>query len=360
VSARGALSLADRARGALLGAFIGDALALGPHWYYDLDELHARYGTWISGYTDPRPDHYHAGMKAGESSQAGILLRLTLDSLAACGAYDEADFCRRMDRDFLPRIDGRPMHGPGGYTSQSIREAWRKRVQQRLPWGQVGGAADTTEAAERTLAIAVRYARDPAALAAAVTRNTVLTQTDGTVVAMTVAFAAVLGMLVEGHALDESVSDKLMARVRSGTLPFHSVTREGGGVPPADAAETPVAGRFPSPDALLTAGAIARAAHDPGIRIEPAWKVSLVYGMPCAVYHQFQPAYYLAARFAGDFESAVLHAVNGGGQNLARALLTGALAGAQCGLGGIPRRFIDDLVDHEPLLALIEKVAAQA
>ena len=31
-------------------------------------------------------------------------------------------------------------------------------------------------------------------------------------------------------------------------------------------------------------------------------------------------AHDLAARFAGDFESAVLHAVNGGGQNLARAI----------------------------------------
>ena len=28
----------DRAVGAIMGAFIGDALALGPHWYYDLDE----------------------------------------------------------------------------------------------------------------------------------------------------------------------------------------------------------------------------------------------------------------------------------------------------------------------------------
>lgn len=351
--------LADRAAGALMGAFIGDALALGPHWYYDLDALRTRYGAWISDYTAPMPDHYHAGMKAGESSQAGVLLRLTLESLAERGSYDEADFCRRMDEVFFPQIDGTPMHGPGGYTSQSIREAWRKRMQQGLPWGQVAGNADTTEAAERTLAIAVRYALDPAALADAVTRNTVLTQTDGTVVAMTLAFGAVLGMLVEGHALDAAISAKLMARVKSGALPFHTVTSGNVQAPRPGSVEVPTAGRFPSPDALLTQSSIARAALDPDVRIEPAWKVSLVYGMPCAVYHQFPAAYYLAARFADDFESAVLHAVNGGGQNLARAMLTGALVGAQVGFSRIPQRFITGLADSAALRAIVQHVAAQ-
>ncbi len=37
----------------------------------------------------------------------------------------------------------------------------------------------------------------------------------------------------------------------------------------------------------------------------------------------------LAARFSGDFERGVLHALNGGGQNMSRACLTGALLGAQ-------------------------------
>src|SRR5690606_38965165 len=151
------------------------ALALGPHWYYDLDELQAEFGDWITDYTAPRPGRYHAGMKAGQSSQAGILLHLTAESLVACDGYDEVDFCRRLD-DFFGLLDGQPMSGPGGYTSQSIREAWRKRVGERLPWGRIGGAADTTEAAERTLAIAIRLARRPGALAAAIGANTVLTQ----------------------------------------------------------------------------------------------------------------------------------------------------------------------------------------
>ena len=355
-----AQSFQDRAAGALMGAFIGDALALGPHWYYDLDELHAAYGDWITDYTDPKAGRYHAGLKAGQPSQAGVLLRLTLGSLVEKGGYDEADFCRHLDEDFFPLIDGKPMGGPGGYTSQSIREAWRRRVEQGRPWGQTGGNADTTEAAERILAIAVRYALQPAKLAAAVTGNTLLTQTDGTVLAMTVAFGAILGLLVEGHALDGEISGKLMARVKSGELPFHAVTSGKLQAPRPGEAEAPTLGRFPSPDALLGPANIARAARDPGIRIEPAWKASLVYGMPCAVYHQFPAAYYLAARFPDDFESAVLHAVNGGGQNQARAILTGALAGAQTGLSGIPRRFLDGLEGAEELLQLSASLADQA
>jgi ADP-ribosylglycohydrolase len=102
---------------------------------------------------------------------------------------------------------------------------------------------------------------------------------------------------------------------------------------------------------------MAAAAADPQIRIEPAWKVSIVYGMPCAIYHQLPAAYYLAARFGDDFESAVLHAINGGGQNQARAILTGALVGARAGLSGIPQRFLDGLENAETLIGLTEALA---
>jgi ADP-ribosylglycohydrolase len=81
--------------------------------------------------------------------------------------------------------------------------------------------------------------------------------------------------------------------------------------------------------------------------------------MPCAIYHQLRVAYYLAARFANDFESAVLHAINGGGQNMSRAMLTGALVGAQVGGEGIPGRFIDSLENGKELLALAKKIGKQ-
>src|SRR5688500_2539755 len=354
------VAIQDRAAGAIIGAFIGDALGLGPHWYYDLEEIRRDYGDWITTFTDPKPGRYHEGLKAGQLSQAGIILRLMLRSLVERGAYDEADFCRRMDEELFPLLDGTPANGPGGYTSQSIRNAWRKRVQQKLPWGQTGGHADTTEAIERTLAIAVRYATQPHELATAISNNARLTQIDDTVLSMTVAYGAVLSLLVQGHELDKDLSGKLMHLVKTGELPFHAVTHSDLQPPRPGDPDPPLAGRFASPDALLTPSYVAIAAADPGIPIGPAWKVSLVYGMPCAIYHQLPAAYYLAARFPRDFESAVLHAVNGGGQNQARAILTGALVGAQTGMSNIPRRFLDGLEEGETLGRLAMDLAAQA
>lgn len=348
----------ERVRGAIMGAFVGDALALGPHWYYDLDELRSAYGDWIRDYTAPKPGRYHAGLPAGASSQSGIILALTLQSLVDCKGYDEANFCSRLDKELFTQLDGKPMSGPGGYTSQSMRDVWRAR-QRGLPWGQVASLADNTEAAERVLAIAVRYAHDPALLARYVSGNTALTQRDPTVGAMTLAYGAVLAQLVQGEALDSQLSGKLMALVKDGRLPFHTVTSGHLDLPTAP--EAPLqAGQFASPDALLTVSSIASAVQDYGVVIDPAWKVSLVYGMPCAVYHQFPAAYHLAARFGSEFESAVLHAVNGGGQNQARAILTGALCGAMGGLQAIPQRFLDGLQDGERYLALATQLADQA
>lgn len=347
----------DRAAGAILGAFIGDALGLGCHWYYNLDELHRDHGPWISDYTTPKLGRYHAGMRAGQLSQSGIILKTLLHSVIECKGYSEQDFTRQLDEDLFTKIDGTPSQGPGGYTSQSIRDAYHRRVQQKKSWRETGGHADTTEAAERAIVLAVRYAMQPAKVAEHVSTNCILTQADESIVAMTTAFSLVLSQLVSGEKLEPGISQKLMKLVQSGDLPFHSVMKSDLSASRSGDEDPKRAGSFSSPDALLTAHYMALAATDPGVVIEPAWKVSIVYGMPCAIYHQLPAVYYLATRFAGDFESAVLHAINGGGQNMSRAMLTGALVGAQVGLSGIPMRFIDGLEDGQELVQLAKLLA---
>lgn len=347
-----ALSQRDRAIGALMGAFIGDAIGMGVHWYYDLDEMHRDHGEWVSGYRDPISGRYHDMLKAGDLTQAGIILKLTMQSITKKKGYEEAAFCKMMDEELFTKMDGKPMSGPGGYTSQSIRCVYEQR-KAGIPWSETGSASDTTEAIERVLSMGVLYANDPKKLAEVITANTNLTQDDPLVVSMTVAFNAVLALLIQGKPLDDNITDVLFEMVKDGRLPFHAVTSDNLKPPAKGSADPSRAGKFSSPDALITPSTCAAAAADSShIKIEPAWKVSLVYGMPCAIYHILPAVYYLSARFKDDFESAVLHAVNGGGQNCARAMLTGALVGAQVGLSGIPARFMDGLREKTELLQL--------
>lgn len=332
------MRLQERVAGCVMGSLIADALATGCHWYYDLDELHAACGPWIADYLKPKAGHYHEGLEAGELSQCGRILVLLLESLVENGHYEERDFCDRLDRQLLPLLDGTPFCGPGGYTSQSIRDAYRFRIQEQRAWGSFASPADTTEAAERAVVLAARYALSPSLIATTVMNNCRLTQDDPMVVAMTTAYQSVLGCVLRGDAIGPEISGRLMLLQKEGHLPFP----------------------FASPDSLLTPASVMRAASDPAVRIEPAWRVAEVYGMPCAIFHQLPAAYYLAARFQEDFETAVCQALNSGGQNLSRAKLTAALVGAHVGLQGIPSRWVEGLHDHAKLLDLAVRLGQQA
>ena len=348
----------NRVAGALMGAFIGEALGVGPHWFYDLNELQQHYGTWIDGYTRPLPGRYHDGLEPGDLSQSGLILALTVDSLLQAKGYDDEDFRRRFEGEIFAKIDGAPMSGPGGYTSQSVRESFLRWQANGGAWAGIAGPADSTEALERTIALGAFYAFDLSAMAASVKRNARLMQNDATVLSMTVAFNAVLALLIQGKALDGDLSGKLMSSAKAGALPFYVLTT-GNLAPPKPGEADPLSDeRFASPDALLSPSYMARAARDPAVQIEPASKVSLVYGMPCAIYHMLPAAYYLAARFSDDFESGVLHALNGGGQNQVRAMLTGTLIGAQSGIDRIPERFIEGLTDKNALLSKVLELGA--
>jgi ADP-ribosylglycohydrolase len=72
-----------------MGALIGEALGVGPHWYYDLEEMRRDYGAWISGYTEPKPNRYHAGLKAGQLSQAGLITTMLLRPVVEKNGYDD-------------------------------------------------------------------------------------------------------------------------------------------------------------------------------------------------------------------------------------------------------------------------------
>lgn len=126
--------------------------------YYDLAELRREFGPWIDGYAASKPGRYHEGCAAGDLSQTGDVAALLLRSLAERGAYEEPDFCARLDG-YLDTLDGSPYCVVGArtnYTDVAMRDLWRarkagpgsggrlagwRRVRLSLPAGWLAGEA---------------------------------------------------------------------------------------------------------------------------------------------------------------------------------------------------------------------------
>ena len=131
------------------GSFIGDALAMPVHWYYDRAALRSDYGV-VRDYIAPRnphPDsvlwrsryaalnargeilhgqakywgrrgiHYHQFLQAGENTLNLQLAKLLIDSLVARGGYDADDYLKRYI-EFMTT--------PGRHRDTYVEECHRK------------------------------------------------------------------------------------------------------------------------------------------------------------------------------------------------------------------------------------------
>lgn len=333
----------DHALGAIMGTLIGDALGVGPHWYYDLEQLKADYGEWINDYTAPKPDRFHAGLGAGENSQTGQIVALLLESVADNGSYDESDFCLRLDG-LLATLDGTPEGGR--YTDAAMRDVWHAR-QAGQRWGRAGSYADTAEAAIRTVVLSACYYNDFKKLLESCRSNVLLTHRDPFVAGCSVAFGLVVAALINGDTL-ETAGSRITEQAKADRLALSVSLPE---LLDADGAATEVSFH----DALLQPKWSYTSAQDDAVQINPPWKACQLFGLACSLSFMLPAAYYFVSRFEEDFELPVLSAINGGGNNMARASLAGALAGAQAGLSGIPQRFITGLADSERLLEMAKR-----
>ena len=338
------LTQKDRIMGAIMGVIIGDALGVGSHWYYDLENLKKDFGPWVSDYSDPQPNgatrhvdihkhRYEEGVRAGDVSQTGQLIIMLLESVAEKGSYDRKDFTSRVDK-FFETLDGTRLSGR--FTDQAIRETWKHR-HDGIGWDdpKVGGNAITSESAQMNTILAALYYKNATRLAKESHRNHTVFYDNDFSATHSISYALVVGGLIDGVPLAEI--RKYRSSVDRGILSK---------IAP-----------FPDSRSQVETGAIV---WNPEITFDPPHLISQVYGAHCEIQQLLPAAYYLIHRYPDDFEKAVLAAINGGGNNMARAALTGGMSGAMVGVKGIPERYIKGLKDYKRLLKLAEKVAELA
>jgi len=335
------ISTKDRIMGSIMGVLIGDALGLGCHWYYNLENLKKDFGPWISEYHDPKPDgscrllkihqhRYNEGVRAGDVSQTGQLYIMLLESIVEKEGYDRVDFASRIDK-FFETIDGKAYSGR--YTDMAIRETWKNR-HNGVEWDdpKVGSNAITSEAAQINAILAALYYKDPVQVVKQANQNTKLFYYNDFAITHSVAYSIVVSGLINDVPL-KGITQYIRSINRS-TLRQYA----------------------PYNDSQIQVQT-GESALDPEITFEPPHLISKVYGQHCEIQQLLPAAYYLVHRYPDDFEMAVLSAINGGGNNMARAALTGGMSGAMVGLKGIPVRFIQGLKNHEYLLKLAEAIA---
>jgi ADP-ribosyl-[dinitrogen reductase] hydrolase len=333
--------MSDPLHGMVWGSFIGDALAMPVHWYYDRAALHRDYGTvrdylpprnphpgsilWRSEYTalnargeilhdqaeywGRRDIHYHQFLRAGENTLNLQLAKMLMESLVARGSYEPDGYLQRYTEFMLT---------PGQHRDTYVEECHRKfftaYARGTAPRKCAGSDIHIGGLAHVGILCAFR-ASDAKAARAAVREHITLTHRSDEVLAAGDALAQILCDTAAGGDLRTAIfqhgADWFSKRKAE------QWSRE--------------------PDEVVI-----------GHRVSPA----------CYIADAFPASLYLAWKYAGDFESGVIANANVGGDNCHRGAVVGALLGAAVGESGIPPRFIGELHGTGPLRAQIESLAA--
>ncbi|MDI1298527.1 ADP-ribosylglycohydrolase family protein [Methylotenera sp.] len=356
------LNRADRMRGALWGMFVGDALAMPVHWYYNIAALWQDFGT-VSDYQAPKEHHpnsimalantakagrgsqegdiignvilkgkkqhwgqanrhYHQGMQAGDNTLNLLCARVLLRSLNTVGHYDSADFLREYIR-FMTEPD---RHNDT-YAESYHRDFFANFAQGVAPENCAGTDGHDTASMGGLVSL-------PLVMMATIREGDLATINAS---ALTQQRLTHQSSLLEQHTLELS---KLLFHIFNDSNPNIEQL----------ACEASSNLGFPASKVLEN------------VRRNQSSDLEIIGGLlspACYIDQAFPSVLYLAARHYDDFENALIANTNVGGDNCHRGAVLGAILGASLGVEAIPTRWIDGLTAHAELNEEIEQFIAR-
>lgn len=335
------ITIADRARGALLGFYCGDALAMPVHWYYDVNQLKRDFGA-ITRYEAPKPSfpgsimnlsntggggrgsdkgdivgdvilhgkkkywlksgnyHYHHGMAAGENTLDALITRVLTKSMIAKNAFNVKDFT-----DSYISFMTTPGSHNDAYAGTCHRMFFANWVQGIAPENCAGNDGHNVDSIDLLMIVpplVVAYLNRPQDELFAAIKSAVQVTRKTEYLRFANLYAELLSNVLKGAPMREAAE---ALGLKLGINLADAVKRQGSSDP-------------------MTA---------------------------CYIDSSFPVLLFFAYKYADSAESLLLASANAGGENVARGSLLGSLAGAQFGLSGLPERFKSDLLHSASLIS---------
>jgi len=295
----------------LLGSFIGDALALGPHWIYDPKEIHHKLGR-VTSYQPPLAI-YHAGKTAGDLTHYGDQTAVLLRSIVEIGRFDLSHFATAW-RSFWENP-----------ATRSYRDSATKATLAHLQSGAAPAAAGSSS---REMAGAARIGplfllkwENDDALLAAVRSQTAFTHGDLEVVEAADFFARVILAVQRGASIPLALEQTMALGIWK-ALPEDWLDNaiESAASSESDAAEL----------------------HR--------------HGLSCSTADAFPGICHLLLRYPEAPATALIENTNAGGDNAARGMILGLVYGAASSISTLPAKWLAGLKAREEITGLIAKL----
>ncbi len=324
------ISNADRVTGALYGLFVGDALAMPVHWYYDTKALRRDYGLvrdyltprnphpdsilWRSSYRPPGPSadilhdqarywgqkgiHYHQFLKAGENTLNGKLAGQLLEFLSSQTSYAARRWLERMVS-FLTT--------PGNHKDTYVEEYLRHFFSNygrgvdllecgRLDEHHIGGMT-------LMLPLVIHLSDQPEAAAKSGLEHLGLTHGGNLMQQWGAMLIDIILPVFQGTSLRDAIAASWRKHQREEPVFFNL---------------------FDYPDEVV---------------------VTRHFSSACYIEQALPATLYLAAKYQGRPEDGLIANTMCGGDNCGRGSVLGALLGASSGWAAWPERWRSGLVD---------------
>ena len=319
--------LKNRAKGMVLGQFLGDAASLGVHWIYNTKEIEHLHPQGLQGFEVPAEGHYHAGKLAGDPTHYGDAAWVLLEALARETTFNVTTFGRA----FVEKMD--PGKGYSGYFDSATRgtlENYRNHLEvSQEPYDFQEGADDDQLATISLLAVLIGFyvARNggiPADRTALFEQVKILThvrQQNDRAVAYCQAHTRLLLELLAGRDIHSA---------------FHHVEEQ---LDTEDKLDREVRRKLRDAFQLKHKGTV---------------EATDFLGQSCPLICSFPSAVQATAKHNEDFQTAIIETVKAGGDNAGRAAMIGSWIGARIGVDELPQEWIRKLNRTEKIFTILE------